>query len=348
MNKLSLDLPVFYHDQFCQCRCLTPGVPSTDINHAAITGFPSRIFEPETLKASDNLNGETSKNCYLNFKENRNGRKTRAYLDFVLIPEGEFIMGSDPSKDRHAQPDEMPAHQLLVSDFYLMRHPVTNDQYRQFMEASGHRAPYFWKDGKFPEDKADHPVVGVSYHDAIAFCRWAAEVTGLPIRLPTEPEWEKAARGPNGRMYPWGEEWKPDLCNSSEAKLNGTAPVGKFSPQGDSPYGIAGMGGNIQDWLLSIFGPYPYDPADGREKLLEDPESKALTRNIMRPARPRCPNRWRLLWASPPSEVVPGASQSSRAAALIAVGRRRCIAAMIPAFAVATKRSKLRSARHKP
>lgn len=198
-------------------------------------------------------------------------------LDFVLIPDGEFFIGSDPSKDRHAQPDEMPAHHLIVSDFYMMRNPVTNSQYRQFVEATGHRAPLFWKDGIFPEDKADHPVVGVAYHDTIAFCKWAAEVTGLPVRLPTEPEWEKAARGTDRRLYPWGDEWEADRCNSSEAKSNGTVPVGHFSPAGDSPYGIAGMGGNVQDWLISIFGPYPYDPEDGREKLIEDPESKELT-----------------------------------------------------------------------
>ncbi|GAB4529035.1 MAG: formylglycine-generating enzyme family protein [Anaerolineae bacterium] len=189
-------------------------------------------------------------------------------LDFVLIPEGKFVAGSDPSGDRLTQPDETPQHQLHVTDFYIMRYPVTNAQYHLFVQATNHRPPQFWPEDKFPEEKANHPVVGVSFHDAAAFCRWAAEVTGLPIRLPTEPEWEKAARGPDGRVYPWGNEWASGLCNSNESKLSGTVPVHHFSPQGDSLYGVADMAGNVQEWCISLFGSYPYEPGDGREVLV--------------------------------------------------------------------------------
>jgi formylglycine-generating enzyme required for sulfatase activity len=189
-------------------------------------------------------------------------------LDFVLIPEGEFVAGSDPSGDRFIQPDETPQHQLYVTDFYIMRYPVTNDQYRLFVEATNHRPPRFWSEGKFPVEKADHPVVGVSFHDVAAFCHWAAEVSGLLVRLPTEPEWEKAARGTDGRLYPWGNEWKLGVCNSHENKPSNTVPVHHFSPQGDSVYGIADTAGNAQEWCASLFGKYPYDPDDGREVLV--------------------------------------------------------------------------------
>lgn len=189
-------------------------------------------------------------------------------LDFVLIPDGEFVIGSNSSGDRLAQPDETPQHRLRVSDFYIMRYPVTNAQYRLFVEATGHRPPLFWPEGQFPAEKADHPVVGISLHDVAAFCRWAAEITGLPVRLPTEPEWEKAARGSDGRLYPWGSKWETGLCNSGESKLSVTVPVSHFSPQGDSPYGIADTAGNTQEWCASLFGTYPYDPTDGREVLV--------------------------------------------------------------------------------
>jgi formylglycine-generating enzyme required for sulfatase activity len=201
-------------------------------------------------------------------------------LDFVLIPDGEFVIGSKPSSDRLAQPDESPQHQLRVSDFYMMRYPVTNAQYRLFVEATGHRPPLFWPEDQFPTEKADHPVVGVTFHDATAFCHWAAEVTGLPARLPTEPEWEKAARGGNGRLYPWGNEWKSGLCNSGESKLSVTVPAGRFSPQGDSLYGIADIAGNAQEWCASLFGPYPYDPTDGREVLVHNLDGQSLMPNL--------------------------------------------------------------------
>jgi formylglycine-generating enzyme required for sulfatase activity len=197
-------------------------------------------------------------------------------LNFVLIPDGEFVIGSDPSADRLAQPDEVPQHRLHVTDFYIMRYPVTNAQYRLFVEATGHRPPQFWPEKQFPADRADHPVVGVSFHDAVAFYRWASEETGLPLRLPTESEWEKAARGPDSRLYPWGNEWEVDLCNSGESNLSGTTPVHQFSPHGDSSYGIADMAGNVQEWCSSLFGTYPYDPTDGREVLVYNPDERGL------------------------------------------------------------------------
>jgi formylglycine-generating enzyme required for sulfatase activity len=196
-------------------------------------------------------------------------------LDFVLIPAGEFIVGSGRG-DRDAGDDERPQHRLAISDFYIMRNPVTNAHFQRFMAATGHRPPLFRAAGQMPAGQADHPVVGVSFHDAVTFCRWARTVTGLPIRLPTEAEWEKAARGPDGRRYPWGDKWDAARCNNRETHSTGTTPVGRFSPTGDSPYGVADLAGNVQDWCASFFGPYPYDPTDGREALVYELEPASL------------------------------------------------------------------------
>lgn len=197
-------------------------------------------------------------------------------LEFVKIPASDFTMGSSRSHDRQAHEDEMPEQVLHITDFMMMRHPVTNAQYARFMKATAHRAPLFWNNGTYPAGRDDHPVVGVSYYDAIAFCAWAGKELGLPVRLPTEAEWEKAARGPEFRLYNWGQAWNKGLCNTSEEKLSGTSPVQAFSPQGDSPYGVADMGGNVQEWCSSLFGPYPYDPADGREAHVYDLQNQEL------------------------------------------------------------------------
>ena len=202
-------------------------------------------------------------------------------LNFVRIPTSEFTMGSKRSIDREAHNDEMPAQVLHVSEYFIMRSPVTNEQYERFVRETAHRIPLFWTNGKFAVDKANHPVVGVSYYDAIAYCAWAAQLTGLPVRLPTEPEWEKSARGLVVQIYSWGNEWKKGLCNTSEEKLNGTTCIGQYSPQGDSPYGVTDLGGNVQEWCSSLYGPYPYNPADGREVRVYDLHNQELLPKLL-------------------------------------------------------------------
>jgi formylglycine-generating enzyme required for sulfatase activity len=202
-------------------------------------------------------------------------------LNFAKIPASEFVMGSKRSFDRAAHVDEMPTQTLNVSDFFIMKYPVTNAQYYQFVQATGYKAPLFWSNGSYLAEKANHPVVGVSYYDALAFCAWAGKVTGLPIRLPTEPEWEKAARGVQNHVFTWGDKWEKGLCNTIEEKLEGTTAVDRFSPQGDSPYGVADMGGNVQEWCSSLFGPYPYDPTDGREAHVYDLQAEDLLPKLL-------------------------------------------------------------------
>jgi formylglycine-generating enzyme required for sulfatase activity len=122
---------------------------------------------------------------------------------------------------------------------------VTNAEYARFVAESSHTPPLHWKGKTPPKELANHPVVNVSWHDATAYAEWAGK------RLPTEEEWEKAARGTDGRVYPWGDqEPTAKLCNFNQNE-NGTTPVGKYSPQGDSPYGCVDMSGNVWEWTAS-------------------------------------------------------------------------------------------------
>jgi formylglycine-generating enzyme required for sulfatase activity len=191
--------------------------------------------------------------------------------EMVLIPAGEFLIGSDPKKDTLSYHNEYPQHTLYLPDYYLAKTPVTNAQYAAFVQATDHYQPEHWEGGDPPGDKEDHPVVNVTWHDAVDYCKWLSEVTGKPYRLPSEAEWEKGARGTDGRIWPWGNKWDARLCNSGEGGPGDTTPVEAY-PDGASPYGLLDMAGNVWEWTRSILRDYPYDPEDGREDLEgEDP-----------------------------------------------------------------------------
>jgi formylglycine-generating enzyme required for sulfatase activity len=177
--------------------------------------------------------------------------------EMVLIPAGEFLMGSDPSVDKDARDNEQPQHTLSLPDYYLAKTPVTNAQYAAFVQATTyHRQPGGWEHGKPPKGREDHPVVNVTWHDAVTYCRWLSEVTGRPYRLPSEAEWEKGARGSDGRIYPWGNQWDAKRCNTRESGKRDTTPVGAF-PEGASPYGLLDMAGNVWEWTRSVYKSYP-------------------------------------------------------------------------------------------
>jgi formylglycine-generating enzyme required for sulfatase activity len=152
---------------------------------------------------------------------------------------------------------ETPEFTAWLDDFYLSRYPVTNSQYRDFLNTTprGHR-PSTWYLGAYPWDRANHPVCGVSCEDADAYLAWLSRETGHPYRLPTEAEWEHAAKGFAGREYPWGGEFDPAKANTRETGLHTTSPVGVF-PGGDSPFGVADMAGNVEEYVADPYHPYP-------------------------------------------------------------------------------------------
>ncbi len=183
-------------------------------------------------------------------------------LEMVLIPAGEFLMGSVSGLDQATQPNEYPQHQLYLPDYYMAKTPVTRFQYASFVQATGYRLPSRRENVPPAAGKQDHPVVYVSWVDAVAYCHWFSQSTGRIYRLPTEAEWEKAARGTDGRFYPWGNLWDSHRCNTPESGLNQTTPVEAY-PDGASPYGVLDMAGNVWEWCATQWGkPYPYDTGE--------------------------------------------------------------------------------------
>jgi len=193
----------------------------------------------------------------------------------ILIPAGPFRMGS--SKNSEAYDNEKPCHEVELQGYRIGHYPVTNAQYARFLaDNPNHPVPYAdeararsynWdpQSRTYPEGKADHPVVLVSWHDAEAYCDWLSQVIRHHYRLPTEEEWEKAARGgfPDRRRYPWGDEWQPGYCNVQELGRNGTTSVHEFEQINRSPFGVVDMAGNVWEWTASRYEPYPGSPHEG-------------------------------------------------------------------------------------
>jgi sulfatase modifying factor 1 len=169
--------------------------------------------------------------------------------EMAEIPAGPFVMGNDDS-----DPNEAPAHQVDLPAFMLDKFEATNADFAAFAEDTGyvtyaetHEGSPSWRD-EFQAGKENHPVVRVTWDDAAAYCTWAGK------RLPTEAEWEKAARGPDGFLYPWGNEWDPSQANVKESGIRDTVSVGSYAPNG---YGLFDMAGNVWEWTDSPYVAYP-------------------------------------------------------------------------------------------
>jgi formylglycine-generating enzyme required for sulfatase activity len=258
-------------------------------------------------------------------------------LGFVEVPPGPFLMGSEKSCDPLAYNNELPQHAIILATYYIARNPVTMAQFWAFVQATRYermaRATVRWHSdiALFDELRArqpldgderllpDHPVVGVTWYEALEYCDWLTkylrEWEGTPeplasrlrqegwrVTLPSEPEWEKAARGTDGRIYPWGSDFDTTRVNCAEAtKSTGgtTSAVGSF-PSGASPYAVEDISGNVWEWTRSIWGAYPY-PADergrvGRENLEVTGDALRTVRGgafFVNPRSVRCAARMR-------------------------------------------------------
>lgn len=180
--------------------------------------------------------------------------------DWVAITAGEFWMGSN------SMGSECPEERIYLPEFQIAKVPITNTQYDIFVKETKHVTPRHWEDGRIPKGKESHPVI-VEWNDAIAYCQWLSRVTGKTITLPSEAEWEKAARGSKDkRIYPWGDKFEVTHCNTNELELGDTTPVGIFMT-GASPYGVLDLSGNVWEWTRSKSASYPYNASDGRESL---------------------------------------------------------------------------------
>jgi sulfatase modifying factor 1 len=199
-------------------------------------------------------------------------------LDVARIPAGDFLMGAEDGED-----DERPAHRAYLDEFWIGTHPVTNAEYARFVKDTGHPSPgiralplmvsapveadfralaaaYFWNNGTPPEGRDAHPVTLIRFEDAMAYCGWLAGKTSVPIRLPTEAEWERAARGGlEGRQFPWGDtldsgcaHYLPDSGAKAE---RGTAPVGSYPANG---FKLHDMAGNVWEWVSDWYAPKYY------------------------------------------------------------------------------------------
>ncbi|MEA3309847.1 MAG: SUMF1/EgtB/PvdO family nonheme iron enzyme [Chloroflexota bacterium] len=208
----------------------------------------------------------------------------------VTIPAGPFLMGTPESeldeleklgRTREYIEREVPQHEVTLDEYAIARYPITNAEFERFIEDGGYdnsdywtdagwqwkekeswTQPRYWDDDKW--NTPSQPVVGVSWYEAVAYCRWLSEKSGKTYRLPTEAEWEKAARGTDGRRYPWGADWDASLCNNKESGPGQTTPVGE-RPEGESPYGVEELVGQVWEWCRTKYSSYPYQPNDGRE-----------------------------------------------------------------------------------
>ena len=208
----------------------------------------------------------------------------------ILIPTGTFIMGSDTNEAKEA-----PQHTLELLAYRLGIYPVTNAEFAHFIWQTGRVAAkeLLWEGNQPPPDQLHHPVMGVTWLEALAYCQWLSQETERHYSLPNEAQWEKAARGTDGRLYPWGNEWQPDRCNDDP---NLVTAVNTYPPQ--TPYGCCDMVGNVREWTTTLWGDAAREP-DGRYRnpwqadIRDNLQAPNTTRRIFRGGRGNSPIDYR-------------------------------------------------------
>ncbi len=243
-------------------KAAPPAIPSTPVQ------YPPSTFPPPAVPARLATLG------YRGF----NITGAPAYLPpLITIPAGRFLMGSDPSRDIHADKDETPMHWVYVDEFAIAQYPVTLAEYDLAVRSGFCKAPpgHYWE--LDVQEAPDRPVSDINWDDAQQYIIWLVSVTNLRgWRLPTEAEWEKAARwdpqASVSRRYPWGDAFDKRRCNSQERNKPGNTAVGAFRaafmrPSGASAYGVEDMAGDVSEWTSSLYAPYPYRGDDGRESM---------------------------------------------------------------------------------
>ena len=199
--------------------------------------------------------------------------------EMVVVPAGKFKMGTDL---KNADAASRPQHEVMLNGYRIDKYLVTNAQYARFLAATGHRPPSDWKDGKIPQGTLLHPVTMVNWFDAAAYAKWAGK------RLPTEAEWEKAARGTDARRWPWGNEMDPKRLNTYY-NFGSSSDVTAYA-NGASPYGAYDMAGNVDEWTASDFVPYKGTDAESevfqpKVAKVQSDEDRAMKLSDLVPAK---------------------------------------------------------------
>jgi iron(II)-dependent oxidoreductase len=251
-------------------------LPSTGANNTTVGDISNSQGVAIGTGASVNIDNRTT----FIYEAPRAPEKPRLSYEpaMVDIPAGSFVMGVDDD------PLAAPQHTVYLPVYQIALYPVTNRQYLQFIRQTKRMAAdaLLWNGNSPYEETLDQPVAGVTWYEAMAYCQWLSSLTDRPYTLPSEAQWEKAARGTDGRLYPWGNEWQADRCNQNEEQLTA---VNAYPAQ--SVYGCFDMVGNAREWTTSLWGTLPRAPEakyrypwqdDGREDTNQPPGVRRVYR----------------------------------------------------------------------
>lgn len=250
--------------------------------------FPAAVHTKEDRKTGERSNSKSSTDSQTGSKDALWNMLTLelaagVVMEFLRIPAGKFLMGSD--NNDLAYPDEQPQHEVFLQEYLISKYLVTNRQYQAFLYATGYS---HWEHDTIPANKEKHPVVSVNWLDAVAFCEWICTLTRQIVRLPSEAEWEKAARGSDGRMYPWGNRAPDNSLSNYGRNVGDTTQVGAY-PSGASPYGAMDMAGNAWEWVNDLYDQHYYNksslnnpsgPASGEYRILRGGSWSSAERSI--------------------------------------------------------------------